>query len=92
VSVACWLIPFPLESFVKKPVPWTLISCSVLPGPSLPSAQSELQEPLSLQFSGTSFSFSLCGFPSQRQNHFDQTDFARNALSQRNRVVANSTQ
>lgn len=27
MSVACWLIPFPLESFVKKPVPWTLISC-----------------------------------------------------------------
>ena len=27
MSVACWLIPFPLESFVKKPAPWTLISC-----------------------------------------------------------------
>jgi hypothetical protein len=27
VSVACWLIPFPLESFVKNPVPWALISC-----------------------------------------------------------------
>ncbi len=93
MSVACWLIPFPLESFVKKPVPWALISCQ---RPSWAIAtEAHIRTPRTV---ATTIFWNIFLFlPMLDFLHNDKTNSIKqalpdNAFPQRNRVVANSTQ
>src|SRR5882672_1141943 len=93
VSVACWLIPFPLESFVKNPVPWALISCQCPSWAIAPEAVTRIPRIAATTSFRIMFFFLPCwiSLPNDKTNSTKQT-LADNPLSRRNRVVTNSIQ
>ena len=93
MSVACWLIPFPLESFVKKPVPWTPISCQRPSWAIAPGAITRISRTAATMNFRIIFLFlSVLDFLHSDKSNLNKHALSDNPLSPRNRVVAKSTQ
>jgi len=93
VSVACWLILFPLESFVKNPVPWALISCQCPSWAIAPEAHIRTPRIVAT----TIFRAILLFLPALDFLHSDKLDSIKQALltsliSRRDTAVADSIQ